>query len=86
MTQEKIFEKVRQITVDVAARSGRELNQTEITLESRFIEDLGFSSIAILEIVMAIEDAYDLDEIPEGDIEKVRLVKGAVQYLLNVLG
>ena len=86
MTKDEIYSKVCEIAVDVAKRSGRDLNPAQITLESRFIEDLGFSSIAILELVMAIEDAYDLDEIPETEIEKVRVVQGAVEYLVGALG
>ena len=85
MTKQEILDKVKTIAVEVAGRGGRDLAADSIKTDSRFIEDLSFSSIAILELVMAIEDHFDLDEVPESDIEKMRTVDDAVEYLLKVL-
>ncbi len=86
MTTEEIFELIKGIAVQVAERSGRELDPSQIKTDSRFIEDLGFSSIAILELIMAFEEEFDLDEIPESDIEKVQTVQLAIDYLTKELG
>ncbi len=83
MGQQEIFEKVRDITIEVASRTGRKITTDQINPQSRFLEDLGFSSIAVLELIMAMEDEFDLDEIPEGDIDKVRTVQSAVSYLME---
>ncbi len=86
MTKDEMFEEIKEIAVQVAQRSGRKLNPELIKIDSRFIEDLGFSSIAILELIMAIEEKFDLDEIPEQDIEKVQTVEMAINYLTENLG
>lgn len=86
MTKDEVFEAIKRIAVQVAERSGRELDPDQIKITSRFIEDLGFSSIAILELIMAIEEEFDLDEIPESDIEKVQTVELAIIYLLDAIG
>lgn len=83
MGQKEVFEKIREITIEVASRTGKTIAPDQIQMESRFLEDLGFSSIAILELIMALEEAFDLDEIPESDIDKVRKVEGVVQYLMD---
>lgn len=85
MTRDEIFEKVKQLACDVAQRSGKQLDIAQVKWESHFLTDLNFSSIAILELIMAIEDAFDLDEIPEQDIDKVQTVEKAVAYLEETL-
>ena len=52
----------------------------EVTPEASFIEDLGADSLDIVELVMAFEEAFDLD-IPDEDAEKIRTVKDAVDYI-----
>lgn len=85
MTKEEVFEKVKQISSDVVGRTGRKLDPNEIQLTSRFIDDLGLSSIAVLELIMALEDAYDLDETPENVIMNIQTVDETVEYLMSVL-
>ena len=52
----------------------------EVTSEASFIEDLGADSLDIVELVMAFEEAFEL-EIPDEDAEKITTVKDAVDYI-----
>ncbi|ABK60405.1 MULTISPECIES: acyl carrier protein [Clostridium] len=57
-----------------------EINEDEIKLGSNFQDDLGVDSLDIFEIVMEIEDEFDL-EIPNEDIENVKTVEDLVKYI-----
>ena len=57
-----------------------EISEDEIKLESDFQDDLGVDSLDIFEIVMEIEDEFDL-EIPNEDIENVKTVEDLVNYI-----
>ncbi|MFH1089670.1 MAG: acyl carrier protein [Candidatus Uhrbacteria bacterium] len=52
----------------------------EIRLDSSFIEDLGADSLDIIELVMAVEKAFDI-EIPDEDAEKINTVQDAIHYI-----
>jgi acyl carrier protein len=56
------------------------VGEDEIKAESAFIEDLGADSLDIVELVMAFEEAFDLD-IPDEDAEKIVTVKDAIDYI-----
>ena len=56
------------------------VGEEEIKAESAFIEDLGADSLDIVELVMAFEEAFDLD-IPDEDAEKIATVKDAIDYI-----
>ncbi len=86
MTQEEIFGKLKILIVKKIEKGDNELTEEMIKLESHFIDDLGADSLEVLELIMAIEDEFDLDEIPEEDIEGIRTVKNAVDYLVAKLG
>jgi len=51
-----------------------------IKIESSFIDDLGADSLDTAELVMAFEEAFDI-EIPDDDAEKIMKVKDAVDYI-----
>jgi acyl carrier protein len=55
-------------------------NRSEIELSSSFIDDLGADSLDIVELVMTIEKAFDI-EIPDEDAEKITTVADAVDYI-----
>lgn len=57
-----------------------DIDEDEITLESSFQEDLNADSLDVVELIMAIEDEFDL-EIPDEDVEKITTVKSAVEYI-----
>jgi len=52
----------------------------KVTATAHFVDDLGADSLDIVELVMAFEDAFDLD-IPDEDAEKITTVKDAVEYI-----
>ena len=51
-----------------------------VTMNARFVEDLGADSLDMVELTMAFEDAFGL-EIPNSEAEEIKTVGGAVQYL-----
>ena len=75
MSSEEIFEKVKAIIVD---QLGAE--ESAITLESSFIDDLEADSLDIVELVMGIEEEFGI-EIPDADAEKVVTVGDVVDYI-----
>ncbi|WP_234121122.1 acyl carrier protein [Clostridium hydrogenum] len=70
-----IFEKVKSI---IAEQLGVE--EEEIKMDSSFVDDLGADSLDIVELVMALEEEFDI-EIPDEDAEKVSIVGDVVEYI-----
>jgi acyl carrier protein len=54
----------------------------DISLGSSFIEDLGADSLDIVELIMALEEEFDI-EIPDNEAEKITCVGDAVEYIKN---
>ncbi len=75
MSSEEIFDKVKSIIVEQLG-----VNESTITLEASFIDDLGADSLDIVELIMALEEAFDI-EIPDADAEKVVTVGDVVDYI-----
>ena len=75
MTQEEIFEKVKGIIVEQLG-----VTETSVTTDASFIDDLGADSLDIVELVMALEEEFDM-EIPDTDAEKVVTVGDVVEYI-----
>jgi acyl carrier protein len=57
-----------------------DVDMGQIKEESQFIEDLGADSLAIVELVLAFEEQFEI-EIPDEDTEKIRTVGDAVSYI-----
>ncbi|HHV29313.1 MAG TPA: acyl carrier protein [Clostridium sp.] len=72
-----VFEKVKKI---IAEQLGVE--EDEIAMESSFIDDLGADSLDIVELIMALEEEFDL-EIPDSEAEKISTVGDVVEYIKN---
>ncbi|MHB8734949.1 MAG: acyl carrier protein [Terriglobales bacterium] len=70
-----IEEKVKKIVVEQL-----DVEESEVTPEATFQEDLGADSLDVVELVMAFEEAFGI-EIPDEDAEKIRHVKDAVAYI-----
>jgi acyl carrier protein len=70
-----IAERVKEIVVDQLA-----VSPEQVSVEAKFIEDLGADSLDTVELVMALEKEFDL-EIPEEDAEKLQTVADAVKYI-----
>jgi acyl carrier protein len=75
MSSEEVFEKVKEIIVNQLG-----VTDTAVTLEASFIDDLGADSLDIVELVMALEEEFDM-EIPDEDAEKVVTVGDVVDYI-----
>ena len=75
MSSEEVFEKVKEIIVEQLG-----VSDTAVTLEASFIDDLSADSLDIVELIMAIEEAFDI-EIPDADAEKVVTVGNVVDYI-----
>lgn len=70
-----IAEKVKEIV------SGQlDVEKGEIKDTSAFIDDLGADSLAIVELVLAFEEQFEID-IPDEDTEKIRTVGDAIKYI-----
>ncbi|HWJ80474.1 MAG TPA: acyl carrier protein [Niallia sp.] len=72
-----VLERVTKIVVD---RLGVE--ESEVTLEASFKDDLGADSLDVVELVMELEDEFDM-EISDEDAEKISTVGDAVNYISN---
>jgi len=57
-----------------------DVNESEVTSEASFVDDLGADSLDTVEMVMAFEEEFNI-EIPDEDAEKIRTVKDAIDYI-----
>ena len=75
MSSEEVFDKVKEIIVEQLG-----VAENAVTQEASFIDDLGADSLDIVELIMALEEEFDL-EIPDSDAEKVVTVGDVVDYI-----
>ena len=75
MSSEEIFEKVKGVIVEHLG-----VAEGNITMKASFIDDLGADSLDIVELIMALEEEFDI-EIPDSDAEKVVTVGDVVEYI-----
>lgn len=75
MSTEEVFERVKAIIVEQLG-----VQDSAVTMEASFIDDLGADSLDIVELVMALEEEFDI-EIPDSDAEKVVAVSDVVDYI-----
>jgi acyl carrier protein len=75
MAATAVEEKVKQIIVEQLG-----VDEGEVTPNASFVDDLGADSLDTVELVMAFEEAFDI-EIPDEDAEKIRTVKDAIDYI-----
>ncbi len=79
MERDELLKKIKAIVADKLS-----IGEDQITEEASFIDDLGADSLDTVELVMALEDEFDLD-IPDEDAEKMTTVGKAIDYVLEVL-
>jgi len=70
-----VYEKIKNITAEQLG-----VEEDDISMESSFIDDLGADSLDVVELVMAMEEEFDLN-IPDEDAEKIQTVGDAVKYI-----
>jgi acyl carrier protein len=61
------------------------VSSDEVVAEASFTDDLGADSLDIVELVMAMEEEFDI-EIPDEDAEKIQTIGAAIAYLKGKLG
>ncbi|MEM2786486.1 MAG: acyl carrier protein [Candidatus Nitrosotenuis sp.] len=79
ISKEDVFARVKKVIVE-------EINakEDEIELTTSFTEDLGADSLDVVQLVMDFEDEFDI-EIPDDDVEQIRTVGNAVDYISSKL-
>jgi acyl carrier protein len=72
----------RDITAEVKKiiKEQLDVDEKDIKPESTFIDDLGADSLGLVELVLAFEEAFEID-IPDEETEKIRTVQDAVDYI-----
>jgi acyl carrier protein len=72
-----VEQRVKQIIVEQLG-----VDEAQVDNNASFVDDLGADSLDIVELVMAFEEAFDID-IPDEDAEKITTVKDAIDYIEN---
>lgn len=75
-----IFERVKKVTVEELG-----VKEEEVVESASFTEDLGADSLDVVELVMALEDEFGID-IPDDEVNNIKTVGDAVQYIKNKQG
>ena len=78
---EEIFKTMQDLIAEQFA-----IDADEISMDSSFVDDLGADSVDLLELVMAMEEEFDIGEIDEEDLAGLKTVGDCVRYLNSKLG
>ena len=81
MTMEEIFKTMQDLIAEQFA-----IDADEISMESSFVDDLGADSVDLVELVMAMEEEFDIGEIDEEYLAALKTVGDCVRYLSSKLG
>ena len=73
-----LFDDVKEVVVEQL-----NVNPDEVKEESKFVEDLGADSLDVVELVMALEEKFEI-EIPDEDAEKIATVTDAIKFIENI--
>ena len=76
MTMEEIFKTMQDLIAEQFA-----IDADEISMESSFVDDLGADSVDLVELVMAMEEEFDIGEIDEEDLTSLKTVGDCVRYI-----
>ena len=76
MTSEEIFKTMQDLIAEQFA-----VNADDVTMNSSFEDDLSADSVDLVELVMAMEEEFEIDEIPEEDLLTLKTVGDCVRYL-----
>lgn len=76
MTKEEILAKVKSVVSEKL-----NVGEDQVTTDAKFVEDLGADSLDQVELIMALEDEFDL-KIPEEEAEQLSTIGAAVDFIL----
>ena len=76
LTQDEVFAKVRKVVAEVF-----KVEESQISLQTKFMDDLKAESLDIITLLMEFEEAFD-KTIPDEDAEKLLSVQDAVNYVM----
>ena len=76
---DEVYAKVKKVISEVFKK-----DESELTLETRIIDDLGAESLDIITLLMEFEDTFDR-KIPDEDVEKLVTIGDTVQYIAQIL-
>jgi len=77
MNKEEILGKVKGVVAEKL-----NVGEDQVTVDAKFVEDLGADSLDQVELIMALEDEFDL-KIPEEEAEKLSTVGSAIDYIVS---
>lgn len=80
MERNEVLEKLRTAAVETLGAE-----EADVVEEARFKEDLDADSLDLVELVMALEEEFDI-EVPEDDLEGVTTVRAAVDLVIDKIG
>ena len=80
MTMDEIFKTMQDLIAEQFA-----IDTDEIGMDSSFVDDLGADSVDLVELVMAMEEEFDVGEIDDEDLTGLKTVGDCVRYLYNKL-
>lgn len=80
MTMDEIFKTMQDLIAEQFA-----IDTDEIGMDISFVDDLGADSVDLVELVMAMEEEFDVGEIDEEDLTGLKTVGDCVRYLYNKL-
>lgn len=80
MTMDEIFKTMQDLIAEQFA-----IDTDEIGMDSSIVDDLGADSVDLVELVMAMEEEFDVGEIDEEDLTGLKTVGDCVRYLYNKL-
>ncbi len=70
-----LFDEVKEVIVEQL-----NVSPEEVKPEARFVEDLGADSLDVVEMIMALEEKFEI-EIPDSEAEKIQTVQDVVNYI-----
>ena len=80
MSIEEIFQTMQELVAEQFA-----MEPSEVTMETSFEEDLGADSVDLVELVMAMEEEFEMGEVQEEDLGTLKTVGDAVNYIAGKL-
>ena len=80
MSVEEIFQTMQELVAEQFA-----MEPSEVSMDTSFEEDLGADSVDLVELVMAMEEEFEVGEVQEEDLGKLKTVGDAVNYIAGKL-